>query len=41
MLQVARILIVVGAMLPFYGFFGLYRYLSYRAETDSPLSPLS
>jgi hypothetical protein len=39
-LQVAWILIVVGAMLPFYGFFGLYRYLSYRAENRLALVAL-
>ena len=39
-LQVAWILIVVGAMFPFYGFFGLYRYPSYRAENRLALVAL-
>jgi hypothetical protein len=31
-LYVASTVIAVGAMLPLYGFFGLYRYLSYRHD---------
>ena len=36
-MYVASTVIAVGAMLPLYGFFGLYRYLSYRHTTiESP-----
>lgn len=32
--QAAYVIVVVGAILLLYGFFGLYRYLTYRAESS-------